>query len=57
VCAVLRPGDYEPYQRMPLALAEHGLAIGAGVALLSLALRSCGGGRPPVREAARTADA
>ncbi|MFI7341171.1 hypothetical protein ACIBUY_24925 [Streptomyces sp. NPDC050085] len=38
-CAVLRPGDYEPYQRMPLALAEHTVAVGAGAALLALALR------------------
>ncbi|WP_372351592.1 hypothetical protein [Streptomyces sp. KL116D] len=49
--AVLRPGDYEPYQRMPLALAEHTLAVGAGAGLLALMLRAV------VRESRVTADA
>ncbi|MFI7243579.1 hypothetical protein [Streptomyces qinglanensis] len=39
VWAVLRPGDYEPLEHPAIAVVEHGIAMDAGIAILSLLIR------------------
>ncbi|MEV8018086.1 hypothetical protein AB0O76_17460 [Streptomyces sp. NPDC086554] len=39
VWAVLRPGDYEPLEHPAVAVVEHGIGMGAGIAILSLLIR------------------
>ncbi|WP_431980986.1 hypothetical protein [Streptomyces qinglanensis] len=39
VWAVLRPGDYEPLEYPAVAIVEHGIAMGAGIAILGLLIR------------------
>ncbi|MEU5883039.1 hypothetical protein [Spirillospora sp. NPDC047279] len=43
--ALLRPGDYRSVEYVPVAVVEHGLSIGAGIAILVALLRTAVGAR------------